>query len=197
MSSERRLKFAREYFRCGIGAQAAKRAGYTGQASTLAVRGSELLRHPVVVEELERLRGAARASAVMDREECLQRLAAIARFDFAAVMDSKRRGFDLEHAAPSALACVERIKIDDKGVTVGVPSRIEAINSIARLEGWNAAERVDLTFSGLSDAELAAEIEREIAKRASTVSGGGKQYFPRRGDRARPAARRPKGSAAK
>lgn len=160
---ERALKFARAYFVDPHGVRAAKAAGFGGNAAALAVRASEQLKLPAVQGELEKLRTAARASAVMERRECEEILAAVARFDYRALLNAGGTYFDLPAAAKfGALKMIEKLSIKEDGTSVAIPSRLQALRQLAELNGWNAAEKVEHSFSGLSEEQLNAEIAREL-----------------------------------
>lgn len=171
-AEHRRRKFARAYFAHNNGARAAKEAGFKGEPATLAVRGSELLNDALVKEELAKLHAAAAAVTVMERNEALKILARIARFDFGMILDAERQGISIKGADEAgALSIIEKLDIGLEGeIKVGVPSRIAALERIAAMEGWDAAEKIDHRRLPFSDEELQAEIDREMGKKRGKKS---------------------------
>lgn len=176
-AEHRRRKFARAFFVHGNGARAAREAGFKGEPATLAVRGSELLADPLVKQELDALHAQANARSVMDFDEAARKLADVARFDFGMILDEDRAKIDLKGAdMAGALRIVEKLEITDEAtgaegnvtapakIVVGLPSRIQAIATLAKLFGWNAAEKLNVSRLPFSDEELEAEIARELTK---------------------------------
>jgi phage terminase small subunit len=188
----RERKYAQALWAGATGAEAAARAGYRGDKHTLESMSNKLRKRPQVIEELERLTAAGRRQAVGTREEAVERLWEMARARLGDCLNGKEKGerrkekddtegkettgpvsvVDLE--AVGRLA--EKVRIDPAtGQVVGfeLPSRQRAVELLAKLEGWNAAEKRQLEVKGGIEGVLAGMSDDEIEGLARRLAGPG------------------------
>lgn len=81
--TDKQKKFINAYILCLNATESARRAGYAGTDSVLAVTGHKLLRNAKIRDEIDRIFKAS----TMQASEVLQRLSAQARGDIADVID--------------------------------------------------------------------------------------------------------------
>jgi phage terminase small subunit len=178
MSQQRMLRFAMGLAKGLSGPEAALQAGYSGKnRETLQATAGKLVKHPVVVAELERLRGQAEAATHASREEALRKLTVFLRFDPETLLNPDGT-LNLPAAkAAGVLGLLEGLEVveeqrevEGQGVVttrrakVKFPDRLGTIDRLAKLCGWNAAEKhqheltglagLEKLLSGLSDAEV-------------------------------------------
>lgn len=182
--SERRRAFAREVFGGAKRADAARAAGFTGSARTLAVTANRLMRHPVVVEELARLEGGARVQAIATREEALELLTRQLRFSPKALL-TESGTLDLAAAVRSGAAeLLEGVDVaeTENGARVRVkfPDRQAAVDRLAKLLGWNKPEQHEIKHT----TELKAMVAQLTDEELGIVGGAGETTAEPRGPEA-------------
>jgi phage terminase small subunit len=127
-------------------------------------------------------REKAEGSAVMSREEALEKLSLSARVSITDVADFKltQVGEDAdgnpvyqttwviknsEDIAPEVAACIKSITITQTGPKLELHDQNSAIKQLADMQGWNAPKKTEgkmsVDLSSMTDSELAAIIANE------------------------------------
>ena len=121
--SELERRFIAEYCgpSAGIGAAAAKAAGYAGSGATLAVQANRLLSKAKVQAEIAKFRQQSQAEGILTAEECGTMLSGYAT------------GL-IEEPAPEG--GTQKAKIAD---------RIKALSVLAKIRGYEAATKTELS----------------------------------------------------
>jgi phage terminase small subunit len=146
------------------------------------VAAQKLERHPTISLLIQKARDKAETSAVMSREEALEKLSLSARVSITDVADFKltQVGEDAdgnpvhqttwviknsEDIAPEVAACIKSITITQTGPKLELHDQNSAIKQLADMQGWNAPKKTEgkmsVDLSGKTDAELAAIIANE------------------------------------
>jgi phage terminase small subunit len=169
--------FINEYFLCNFnGVEAAGKAGYKGNYSTLAAIASENLKKPKIRDEIDR----RMSEHAMRANEAISRLAAMARGDLGDLL--KEDGtFDFAEAKKRGVTYLikeyERIEEDGKVRTkLKLEDRQSAINTIIkelRLDAGKPTDRTEIV-ENMSDDEratrIAALLDRARARRDGQAS---------------------------
>lgn len=146
--------------------QAYRLAG--GQAAsddTADVSAHEILTNPRVVAFLDAMKEEAVNEAVMTRKEALEKLSSLARTDLKDLVDfgSYELGVDQESGnpiiqstwkiKPSALqdpkqmAAISELTAGRDGIKIKTHSQIEAMKQLAKMQGWESAQKIDHSSS--------------------------------------------------
>lgn len=178
-SQAKKVKFAQGVYAGLTQKEAAVKAGYSAGPG-LEAAASKLMKDPVVQGELEKLRAAGAKRAELTREEAIRILEEQARIDpqdFISILEvdqeledgRKRRlllpHLDLEKARKAGkLHLLAGFETTDKGgVKIKWHDSMAAIDRLAKLQGWNAPEKKQVTvasdLSSMTEAELEAELE--------------------------------------
>lgn len=126
---------------------------------------SEILSNPKVKAFLDAMKEEAVSEAVMTRKEAMEKLSLLARTDLKDLVDfgSYELGVDEESGnpiiqaawkiKPSALqdpkqmAAISELTAGRDGIKIKTHSQIEAIKQLAKMQGWESAQKVDHTSS--------------------------------------------------
>ena len=142
---------------------------------------SILLRNSKVVAFMDAMKEEAVSEAIMSRKEAMEKLSVLARTDLKDLVDfgSYELGTDEESGnpiiqaswkiKPSALqdpkqmAAISELTASKDGIKIKTHSPLAAIKQLADMQGWNAAQKMDLNHAGsiqsLSDADIDAKIK--------------------------------------
>jgi len=123
---------------------------------------SEMLKRPAVVEFMDAMQEAAVSSALMTRQEAMERLSTIARvsvtdiaeFDThdvetanGVVRQTIWRMKDSGEISEAAALAIKSVTMTKFGPKLELHDRLSAIQQLARMQGWEAAQKFDLTSS--------------------------------------------------
>ena len=143
----------------------------------------ELLSNPQVVSFMSSMKEAAVSSAVMSRQEALEKLSNLARTDLKDLVEfgsyelgSDGEGNPIVQAAwkikdsvlqdPNKMAAISELTSGKEGIKIKTHSPITAIQQLAKMQGWESANKLELAgkdggpiqvrnLDELSDADLA------------------------------------------
>jgi len=105
--THRQKLFIRYYLQSGNGADAARKAGYSGNADTLSTTAYDLIRHPYVSLQIKRL-----CDPIADTQEVLERMTMYSRSSIADVLNDSG-SFDLQTAKNNGSdALIKKLKFD-------------------------------------------------------------------------------------
>ncbi len=144
--TDKQAAFVHHYIVCLNATEAARRAGYQGNAVTLASVGYENLRKPQIRAAID----AALAEAAMPANEVLARLTDQARGTMADILSVKGRGvtLDLKKAAQAdRLHLVKKYSKTRQGVSVELYDAQAALQLLAKHHGL-LIERQEVSGSG-------------------------------------------------
>lgn len=134
LTGKQRL-FVEAYLQCFNGVEAARRAGYQGDYSTLGVTAHDNLKKPKIKNEIEK----RLASVQLTTDQCLALLAAHASFDpgpYLVIEDGKDPGVNLQALKEAGLTgVIKSITPTANGVKIEFESRQGAIDKILRAQG--------------------------------------------------------------
>lgn len=154
----KRERFAQGVFRGLAAVEAAVAAGY----SRSYANASKLLRHPDVVATLKKLGEKAESEAILTVQEAQRILTDQARGVPKDAMSGAGVNIETLKAA-GKLHQITGVTIGPNGVTVRLADSQGAIGMLAKMKGWNAAEKhehkVD-NLAELSDLALQAEAKK-------------------------------------
>jgi len=155
--------FALAYLETGNASEAYRRAYSAAKMKDKQVweEASKLLSHPKVAQRLEQLNAAAVSAAVMTRQEALERLSTFARTDLADLVEfgsyelGEQDGQPVIQAAwkikdsilqdPTKLAAISELSATKDGVKIKTHSPLQAIQQLAKMQGWESATKHELT----------------------------------------------------
>ncbi|MGE4336490.1 MAG: terminase small subunit [Pigmentiphaga sp.] len=155
--------FALAYLETGNASEAYRRAYSAAKMKDKQVweEASKLLSHPKVAQRLEQLKAAAVSAAVMTRQEALERLSTFASTDLADLVEfgsyelGEQDGQPVIQAAwkikdsilqdPKKLAAISELSATKDGVKIKTHSPLQAIQQLAKMQGWESAKKHELT----------------------------------------------------
>lgn len=170
----RKVAFSRALFAGQSQRDAAITAGYKAGRGLAGV-ASRLAKDPAVIAELAKLRQSHESAACLQRDEALRILTDHARGSMADFVSAEagEPSIDLNTASANGkLRLIGKLRIkpsseDDPGsVEIQLHDPQSAIDRIAKMQGWYAPEKIEVTdpLDNMSDEELAAELQRLNAK---------------------------------
>lgn len=121
----------------------------------------ELLSNPQVVSFMSSMKEAAVSSAVMSRQEALEKLSNLARTDLKDLVEfgsyelgSDGEGNPIVQAAwrikdsvlqdPQKMAAISELTAGKDGIKIKTHSPITAIQQLAKMQGWESANKLEL-----------------------------------------------------
>lgn len=163
-------RFCLAYLETGNASEAYRRAydAENMKPSTIHSRAYELLDNSEIAARLEELNRSAVTSAVMSRTEALEKLSALARTDLKDLVEfgEYELGSDPDSGAPiiqtswriksSALqdpvkmAAISELTASKEGIKIKTHSPLTAIQQLAKMQGWEAAQKFDHSSSDRS-----------------------------------------------
>lgn len=136
---------------------------------------SEILTNPNVKAALEGLQQAAVTSAVMSRAEALEMLSRIARTPLSALVDFEKVPVktdeetgevlatqtvwnirDSAQQDPAALALISELEVGKHGPKIKTHSQLQALQQLAKMQGWEAPAKIAQTDSAGNDVDPAS-----------------------------------------
>lgn len=159
--------FCLAYLETGNASEAYRRA-YSAEnmkPATIAVKASELLANGKITVRLKELNTSAVSSAVMTRQEALERLSTFARTDLADLVEfgSYELGEDdsgnpiiqaawkIKDSAlqdPAKMAAIAELSASKDGIKIKTHSPLQAIQQLAKMQGWESATKHEITGQG-------------------------------------------------
>ena len=158
-------RFCLEYLKCG-NASEAYRLSYNAEnmkPETVNRTAKELLDNPKIAARLAELNEDAVTEAVMTRQEALERLSRFARTDLTdlvefgthelgevdgePVIQSTWKIRDSVLQDPEKLSAISELTASKDGVKIKTHSPLQAIQQLAKMQGWEAAQKHDHTSS--------------------------------------------------
>lgn len=147
-----------------------------GKAKDPDAAASEILNMPKVKEFLSSVREAPVNAAVMTREEAMARLSDIARTsapDLVEVVSKRGVGRSRKTtqqvllredalADPAKRAAIAELSQTKDGIRIKTHSPVQAIQQLARMQGWEAAQKFDLTGHIITTEEKLTPAQREM-----------------------------------
>lgn len=162
--SPKRIKFINDYFSNGFNAtQAAISAGFSEKTAYSA--GQRLLKNVEVAGKIAEIQEEERKKAEISREEVLSVLASIIRANVPDFVGSDGKLKSLDSLSGKDKKAIESIKIGRKGVlTLKLSSKLQAVNIVNRMLGYESPVGISLQLEKLSEQELDVVIDRLINK---------------------------------
>lgn len=136
--------------------------GNAKEDATADVSASEILRNLQVIEFMDSMKDSAVSSAVMSRREALEKLSNLARTDLKDLVEfgeyelgSDGEGNPIVQASwrikdsamqdPNKMAAISELTAGKEGIKIKTHSPITAIQQLAKMQGWEAATKHELT----------------------------------------------------
>lgn len=159
--------FCLAYLETGNASKAYRRA-YSAEKmkpETIHKRASELLADGEVAGRIAELQQAAASAAVMSRQEALERLSGFARIDLAdliefaehevgvdengqSIIQTAWRIKDSALQDPKKLAAIAELSAGRDGIKIKTHSPLQAIQQLAKMQGWESATKHELSGPG-------------------------------------------------
>ncbi|WP_313397130.1 terminase small subunit [Stutzerimonas nitrititolerans] len=140
-------------------------------------KAKELLDNGKIAARLEELNSAAVTDAVMTRQEALERLSGFARTDLADLVEfgsyeiGEQDGQPIIQAAwkikdsvlqdPKKLAAISELAATKDGIRIKTHSPLQAIQQLARMQGWESATKHEHTGKDGQPIEVATMTKEE------------------------------------
>lgn len=150
-------KFCNYYLECGNASEAYRRA-YSCEkmkSETINIKASELLNSGKVSVRVKELQAALQSRSDLNKDEAVNILTNIARANVVDMLEIKRtkeyRIFlvkDLTRLPISFQLAIQSVKSTDKGFEVKMYSKIDALDRLSKMMGWDAPEKKDITSNG-------------------------------------------------
>ena len=175
--------FCLKYLKYG-NASEAYRQSYNASRMTdkqIWEEASKLLKHHKVSQRLEELNSKAVSNAVMTRQEALERLSGFARTDLADLVEfgsyeiisadgetaiqSTWRIKDSIAQDPAKMAAISELAATKDGIKIKTHSPLQAIQQLAKMQGWDAAhgeDRANPVVTVVLDAEGYRKIRKDM-----------------------------------
>lgn len=182
--TQKQEAFCIAYIECG-NASDAYRSAYNAEKmkpETIHVKASELMANGKIAVRLKQLNSKAVTDAVMTRQEALERLSGIARTDLAdlvefsthelgsdqdgnPIIQSTWKVKDSAMQDPEKLAAIAELTAGRDGIKIKTHSPLQAIQQLAKMQGWESATKHEHTGKGGGPVEVAA-LSRDEYKKA-------------------------------
>lgn len=158
--------FCLAYLETGNASEAYRRSydAENMKSATIHSRAYELLDNSEIAARLAELNQAAVTAAVMTRQEALEKLSALARTDLKdlvefgeyalgedaegnPVIQSSWKIKDSALQDPVKLSAISELTAGRDGIKIKTHSPLSAIQQLAKMQGWESAQKVDHTSS--------------------------------------------------
>lgn len=150
-------KFILNYLIDFNGKQAAIRAGYSPK--TAEVQAARMLSYAKVKEKITELQIQARKKATISRDEIIETLAGIIRTDLPDYFNgAKIKGFDELNL--SQRKAMESIKVRKGSFDFKLISKLQAIQTLNKMLGYDQPTEISLDLKNLSEPVLDAIIDK-------------------------------------
>lgn len=160
-------KFCLEYIKCGNASEAYRKAYSTKnmKPETVNRNAKALMDNNKISARIEALNKKAESAAVMTRQEALERLSRFARTDLADLvefgsyeMGEDETGRPIIQAAwkirdsvlqdPEKLSAIAELAATKDGIKIKTHSPLQAIQQLAKMQGWESAQKHELSGPG-------------------------------------------------
>lgn len=167
--TQRQEAFCIAYLKTGNASEAYRQAYSTKnmKPGSINVNASKLLANTKVALRLKELNSKAVTAAVMTRQEALERLSGIARTDLADLLEfgTHELGSDddgnpiiqttwkVKDSAmqdPEKLSAIAELTSGRDGIKIKTHSPLQAMQQLAKMQGWESAAKIDHTTNGES-----------------------------------------------
>lgn len=150
--SERERKFAIAFVASGVGATAAKAAGYKGSSKVLTIQAGRLLAKAVVQAAIAAAREASQVAGILTATECAVRLSGIG----AGILTERKVTSSRGRSSAD----------EDDFVEVETPpsfdTQIKAIQTLAKLRGYEAPTKQEHTGAVALEVSLSPDVEAAL-----------------------------------
>ena len=178
--------FCLAYLETGNASEAYRRSydAENMKPATIHSRAYELLDNSAIAARLAELNQAAVTAAVMTRQEALEKLSALARTDLKdlvefgqyelgqddegnPVIQSSWKIKDSALQDPVKLSAISELTAGRDGIKIKTHSPLSAIQQLAKMQGWESAQKVDHTSSdgSMTPADNSAAVLAAIARK--------------------------------
>lgn len=151
-----------------------------GKAKNIDVAATQALSLPKMKAFIESIQAAPANAAVMSREEAVARLSDIARTsapDLVEIVTKRAAGRSKKTtqqvllredalADPAKRAAIAELSQTKDGIRIKAHSPVQAIQQLARMQGWEAAQKFDLTGHIITTEEKLTPAQREMLDKA-------------------------------
>lgn len=135
---------------------------------------SEIMNNPKVKAFVDAMKEAAVSEAIMTRKEALEKLSVLARTDLKDLVDfgeydigvDELTGHPVIQASwkikpqalqdPRKMAAISELTAGKEGIKIKTHSPLEAIKQLSKMQGWDAAQKMDHTSS---DGSMSPQID--------------------------------------
>ncbi|MGD9931761.1 MAG: terminase small subunit [Mangrovibacterium sp.] len=154
-------QFCLEFSKDWNGTQAAIRAGYSPNTSN--EQAARLLAKVSIQERVAQLQTEARKQTEITRGEVLGVLASILRSDVPDYFEGGKLK-DFDKLTPAQRKALESVKFNKHGFEFKLPSKIQAVATVNKMLGYDAATDFNIQLQNLNDEALDRIIEKLMAK---------------------------------
>lgn len=168
-------KFCNYYIECGNASEAYRRAYSCSKMKDESINSKayELLRNGDITVRIKQLQKDLRDRSDLNKDEAVDILTNIARANVVDMLEIKRtdkyRIFlikDLTKLPTPFQLAIQSVKSTDKGFEVKMYSKIDALDRLSKMMGWDAPEKKDITSNGNS---IGSGIQIEVIDKRSQV----------------------------
>ena len=156
--------FCLAYLEAGNASEAYRRAYNAGNMSgnAIAVEACNLLANPKIALRLEELTQQATSDAVMTRQRAMERLSLIAETNLTDILEFDQHDIETEEGlvretiwrmkdsdeiAKTASVAIKSVTMTKFGPKIEMHDKLNAIQQLAKMQGWEAAQKFDHTSS--------------------------------------------------
>ncbi len=155
--TEKQQRFVEYYFLSLNATQAAIKAGYSERRASEI--GYQLLQKTTVQNRISDMQAKAREMTEITKKEVIQILSSIIRNDTTEFFDGKKlRPFN--ELKPDQRLAIESIKVTKAGIEIKPSNRIQAIQTLSKMVGWESPLGVNFKLENLDDNDLNLLIEK-------------------------------------
>lgn len=151
--TQKQENFCNYYLECGNASEAYRRAySYNGKSdNAIWVESSKLLNNPKVALRIKELQSLMRNRSDITKDEAVGILADIARANIVEALEVKSNEMfttilvkDVSELPLSIQRAILSMKSTDKGYELKLYNKIDAIDKLSKLLGWDAPEKQEI-----------------------------------------------------
>ena len=167
--------FCNYYLECGNASEAYRRAYSCSKMKDESVnsRAYELLKRSEIAARVKQLQKELRDRSDLNKDEAVGILTNIARANVVDMLEIRRtanfRVFlikDLSKLPVPFQLAIQSVKSTDKGFEVKMYSKIDALDRLSKMMGWDAPEKKDITSNGNP---IGQDIKIEVIDKRSQI----------------------------
>lgn len=164
-------KFCNYYLECGNASRAYRRAFSCGKMSeqTVWVKASSLLATNKVRVRIEELRAELQSRSDITKDEAVSILSDIAKANISDAVEMRRSKDytvmlvkDLSSLPINVQRAILSVKANEKGYEIKLYNKIEAIEKLSKLLGWDAPTKQEISVVEPMSVEKAKKIINEL-----------------------------------